>query len=149
MAFYEKAYSFTKAHQLPAQVFPELSSLNGRGRTCINRGWRRISWCCKEQSLCSKEHMLNFLTGVNLSFLSISKMIIKRISKVFSYLISGKPQISGSKTLLPQNAVEFFSRFLPKGHISSTFLCYCEVFLLFKSTSVGNCVLGTASLVQF
>lgn len=93
--------------------------------------------------------MLNFLTGVNLTFLNISNMIIRRIRKVFSYLISGKPQISGSNILLPQNAVEFFSRFLPKGYVSSTFLCYCEVFLLFKSTSVGNCVLGTASLVQF
>lgn len=61
-------------------------------------------------------------------------------NKVVSYLISGRPQISGFNTLLSLKVWENSSRFLPKGDLSSIFLCFCEVLSLFISTLVGNCV---------
>lgn len=61
-------------------------------------------------------------------------------NEVFSYLTSGRPQISGFNTLLSLKVRENSSTFLPKGDLSSIFLCFCEVLSLFISTLVGNCV---------
>jgi len=94
--------------------------------------------------------MLNFLTASKSCFFfeSLVKMDKRKIT-IFSYLISGRPQINKPDNLLLLKLVKKFSRFLPKEDLSSIFLCYYEALSLFKSTLVGNCVLGAAWQVQF
>ena len=94
--------------------------------------------------------MLNFLTASKSCFFleSLVKMDKRKITMFWS-LISGRPQINKPDNLLLLKLVKKFSRFLPKEELSSIFLCYYEALFLFKSTLVGNCVLGAAWQVQF
>lgn len=134
-----RAASPAPAHQLPAQVFLDLISEWTCRRAYLDRRWRRRSWCCQKQRLCSKD-IPPVSTWYQPCFFEYEWDGKRKIIKASSYLISGRPQISGFNTLLHLKVLENFSRFLPKGDLSSIFLCYCEVLSLFKSTLVGNCV---------